>query len=70
MGDPAFRHRATSEGDVGPPLRPFNEIASHRPPGQTYRQPKEIWRLTVASVPRRVPDESEIPPLDLGVQAV
>jgi hypothetical protein len=68
------RSRVPSPGNVRgrrrPPLGPFNGIAPHRPPGKTYRQPKDIWRLPVASVHRRVPDESEIPPLDLGVQAV
>src|SRR3954447_14301573 len=31
VGNPVFRHRGTSESDVGPPLIPFNELIARRP---------------------------------------
>jgi hypothetical protein len=49
---------------------PLNELAAHRPPVRAYHERKLNPWLPMASAFRRATEECEVPPLDIGVQAI
>ena len=49
---------------------PLNELAVHRPTtGTYYGQKSNLW-LRLASDYKGATDECEVPPLDIGIQAI
>src|SRR5512132_4343426 len=54
-----FRHRETSESDVGSALMSLNSFTSHRPSTKAYHKRQlDLW-LSMASAYRRATDECD-----------
>jgi hypothetical protein len=70
LGDPVFRHRGTYLERLGLPPHTPECTRCSSPIHQGVPRTKVNSWLPVASVYRRATDECEIPPLDIGVQAI